>query len=222
MHPGQIEDLSDEGIVAVQSHAELARYIGQPQNRNTVIMPMPGVQNATHDVLPAIQLIASEGKATILVDALGLGDSVARTLELPNGPGMHELVAGDVNFEDAVRRAPDTSLQYISGNLGRSSSQSMRSARFAEMAAALDAAYDNVIYLAGPDESIAILVNADSFNPTLVLLTAPEVSVEESLWQADQIFGEKVDQPPLIVLADIAQKSRTGLPARFGRRLGIG
>ena len=89
-------------------------------------------------------------------------------------------------------------------------------------AAALDAAYDNVIYLAGPDESIAILVNADSFNPTLVLLTAPEVSVEESLWQADQIFGEKVDQPPLIVLADIAQKSRTGLPARFGRRLGIG
>lgn len=199
-------------ITTVQSPGQLARWLAQPQNRNVVFMPMSSLPGVAAHILPSLREIAQDGKATILVDALGTSDSVARIMGLAAGPGIHEIISGAARFEDVVQRDPQSPLQVISGSLGALNEDGFQTRRFNAIADALQEAYDHVVYLAGPDEGVAVLRHESRHEPVLVLLTEPGARTEDVLWQADHIFGDKVDQPSLTILADIAGKSGLRLP----------
>lgn len=214
-----VQDHGD-GVIAIQSSNELARCIAQPQNKVTVIMPMSGGPGAAASLLEPLRTIARKNKSTIFVDLLGHANSLSRALDIPNAPGIYEMVSGTAAFEDTVRRDPKSPLQVISGGLAAPGNPGIASPRFSAISAALEAAYDHVIYLAGPDESISILSDATRSNPALVLLTEPSTTMEDALWQADQIFGDKVDQPSLVVLANISRKPGMRMPFRIGQLTG--
>mgnify|MGYP000159195109 CR=1 FL=1 len=209
-------DGENSSISRVQTSRELARALSQPQNRNVVIMPMSSEHGAAERILPPLREIAKAGQATILVDILGSSDSIARAMGLPGGPGIHEIASGAARFEDVVQRDHKSQMQLISGTLGSWGDENLYSPRFRAFADALEQAYDHVFYLVGPNEGIAVLGHAFHHDPALVLLTEPGARAEDILWQADHIFGDKVDQPPLVILAELAGKSSFKLP--FGSR----
>jgi len=209
-----------EGIITIRTPRELARCIAQPDNRITVIMPMSAQPGMAANMLESIRVVANQNRSTVLVDALGQGSSVSRVLGLPDAPGIFEMISGMATFEESIRRDPKTSLQVISGNISGKTNQTAQARHYASVSDALMATYDHVVYLAGPDETIAILNSAQSLDPALVLVTEPSMSMEDTLWQADQIFGDRVEQPSLLVLADMARKPAMRLPFHIGRATG--
>lgn len=139
-------------------------------------------------------------------------------LGLPIGPGIYDIANGRAEFADTVRRDPKSDLQLISGDLGRELPGSLDDRSFGSIAHALESAYDHVVYFAGPDEALAVMQQRSIAEPALVLLSDPESGTEETLWQADNIFGDSVEQPPLIIVADLVPRSRLQLPFGIGQR----
>lgn len=208
----------DDGVLEVGSRNELVRTIAQSRHRTVVMMPMSQTQGVTKTVVDTVKAIASRNPSIVLVDALSQGNSVSQTLGLAEMPGLYDMISGVAAFEDAVRKVPGSPLQVISGSTGINAQGSEQSPRFNAISAALEATYNQVVYLAGPDESIALLNNPELVDPTLVLLAAPSSSMDDTLWQADQIFGDKVEQPSLVVIANIAGNTAMKLPFRLGGR----
>ena len=209
-----------ESVITVHSAKELARSIVQSRSKITVIMPMSAQPGVATEMLEPVRAIAKRNQSTIMVDALGQGSGVSLALELPESPGLFEMISGAAGFEESIRRDPKSPLQVISGNISGMTSQNTHARRFSSISNALEAAYDHVIYLAGPDETISILNSAQNLDPVLVLVTEPSMTMEDTLWRADQIFADKVDQPSLVVVANLKHKSAMRLPFQLGRTAG--
>jgi polysaccharide biosynthesis transport protein len=89
---------------------------------------------------------ANSGTATLLIDADMRRASLGRLLDVPNGPGLVDVLAGDTDLDEALITVQAGGFHFLSaGTPGRDPSRVLKSTRFSEMIARLRQTYDLVI-----------------------------------------------------------------------------
>jgi succinoglycan biosynthesis transport protein ExoP len=89
---------------------------------------------------------ANAGTSTLLVDADMRRASLGRLLDVPVGPGLGDVLAGEIDLDDATITVQAGGFHFLSaGTPGRDPSRVLKSHRFSELIARLRQTYDLVI-----------------------------------------------------------------------------
>jgi uncharacterized protein involved in exopolysaccharide biosynthesis/Mrp family chromosome partitioning ATPase len=177
-------------LSVINSPQEIVRHLTSGQKRLIVSAPLSGWADAVGQAIDTARELCASGESTVLVDAMVEGDHVAIAMDLPDAPGVHQLLSGLARFEDAIRRDPDTSLQVISGTTEPGRAYALNMQAVGPMLQALEAVYKNVIIFAAPAEATAIANMPTGTNSDLLLVTDPSGTKDEALWLADQIMSK--------------------------------
>ena len=89
---------------------------------------------------------ANAGTTTLLIDADMRRASLGRLLDVPAGPGLGDVLAGDAELDDVLITVQAGGFHFLSAGLpGRDPSRVLRSTRLAELIGRLRQTYDLVI-----------------------------------------------------------------------------
>jgi polysaccharide biosynthesis transport protein len=89
---------------------------------------------------------ANSGTSTLLIDADMRRASLGRLLDVPVGPGLGDVLAGDIDLDEALITMQAGGFHFLSaGTPGRDPSRVLKSARLSELIARLRQTYDLVI-----------------------------------------------------------------------------
>jgi succinoglycan biosynthesis transport protein ExoP len=89
---------------------------------------------------------ANSGTSTLLIDADMRRASLGRLLDVPVGPGLGDVLAGDLDLDEALITVQAGGFHFLSaGTPGRDPSRVLKSARLSELIARLRQTYDLVI-----------------------------------------------------------------------------
>ncbi len=89
---------------------------------------------------------ANAGTSTLLIDADMRRASLGRLLDVPVGPGLADVLAGDVELDSALVTVQAGGFHFLSaGTPGRDPSRVLKSARLADLIGQLRASYDLVL-----------------------------------------------------------------------------
>jgi capsular exopolysaccharide synthesis family protein len=89
---------------------------------------------------------ANSGTSTLLVDADMRRASLGRLLDVPVGPGLGDVLGGDIDLDEALITVQAGGFHFLSaGTPGRDPSRVLKSARLSELIARLRQTYDLVI-----------------------------------------------------------------------------
>jgi capsular exopolysaccharide synthesis family protein len=89
---------------------------------------------------------ANSGTSTLLIDADMRRASLGRLLDVPAGPGLVEVLAGEVDLEEALSTVQAGGFHFLSaGSSGRDPSRVLKSTRFSELLVRARQSYDLVI-----------------------------------------------------------------------------
>jgi capsular exopolysaccharide synthesis family protein len=89
---------------------------------------------------------ANSGTSTLLIDADMRRASLGRLLDVPAGPGLVEVLAGEVDLDEALSTVQAGGFHFLSaGSSGRDPSRVLKSARFSELLARARQSYDLII-----------------------------------------------------------------------------
>ena len=89
---------------------------------------------------------ANAGTSTLLIDADMRRASLGRLLDVPVGPGLADVLAGDVELDSALVTVQAGGFHFLSaGTPGRDPSRVLKSTRLAELIGQLRASYDLVL-----------------------------------------------------------------------------
>jgi capsular exopolysaccharide synthesis family protein len=89
---------------------------------------------------------ANSGTSTLLVDADMRRASLGRLLDVPVGPGLGDVLGGEIDLDDALITVQAGGFHFLSaGSPGRDPSRVLKSNRFSELIARLRTSYDLVI-----------------------------------------------------------------------------
>lgn len=187
-----------------------------------IAAPLSGWADSTGQAIDIARELSEPGKNTVLIDAMVEGDHVAIALDLPDAPGVHQMLSGDASFEDAVRRDPDSALHVISGTTepGRVFGLDMQG--LGPMLEALEAAYENIIIYAAPAEASALVSLPSQVEPALVMIVDPSGSRDEALWLADEILTRADNSAHVMLHAQSQTRPWTMPQIPFLRRAAAG
>jgi len=186
-HAVQVEHQS--GFSTRKSPGDFAHHMeAGGLTRMIIAAPLSGWTDSTGQAIDIARELSEPGKNTVLIDAMVEGDHVAIALDLPDAPGVHQMLSGDASFEDAVRRDPDSALHVISGTTEPGRVFELDTQGLGPMLEALEAAYDNIIIYAAPAEASALVSLPSQVEPALVMIVDPSGSRDEALWLADEIL----------------------------------
>jgi MinD-like ATPase involved in chromosome partitioning or flagellar assembly len=190
--------------------------------RMIVAAPMSGWTDSTGQAIDIARELSASGRSTVLIDAMVEGDHVAIALDLPDAPGVHQMLSGDASFEDAVRRDPDSALHVISGTTEPGRVFGLDTQGLGPVLEALEAAYDIIIIYAAPAEASALVSIPSQAEPALVMIVDPSGSTDEALWLADDILT-RADSPANVMLLAHSQTRPWAMPQMpFPRRAAAG
>jgi succinoglycan biosynthesis transport protein ExoP len=89
---------------------------------------------------------ANSGTSTLLIDADMRRASLGRLLDVPVGPGLGDVLGGDIDLDEALITVQAGGFHFLSaGTPGRDPSRVLKSARLSELIARLRQTYDLVI-----------------------------------------------------------------------------
>ena len=89
---------------------------------------------------------ANAGTSTLLIDADMRRASLGRLLDVPVGPGLGDVLGGDIDLDEALITVQAGGFHFLSaGTPGRDPSRVLKSARFSELIGRLRQTYDLVI-----------------------------------------------------------------------------
>jgi polysaccharide biosynthesis transport protein len=89
---------------------------------------------------------ANSGTSTLLIDADMRRASLGRLLDVPAGPGLVDVLAGESDLDDALITVQAGGFHFLSaGSPGRDPSRVLKSTRFSELIGRLRQTYDLVI-----------------------------------------------------------------------------
>lgn len=89
---------------------------------------------------------ANSGTSTLLVDADMRRASLGRLLDVPVGPGLGDVLGGEIDLDDALITMQAGGFHFLSaGSPGRDPSRVLKSNRFSELIARLRTTYDLII-----------------------------------------------------------------------------
>jgi uncharacterized protein involved in exopolysaccharide biosynthesis/Mrp family chromosome partitioning ATPase len=211
-----VEQQSDFSMM--KSPRDIARALAAGHARLIIAAPLSGWADAAGQAIDTARELAASGKSAVLVDATLEGDHVAIALDLPDAPGIHQMLSMEASFEDSVRRDPDTALHVISGTTEPGRVFGLDTQGLGPMLKALEAAYENVIIFAAPAEASAFVSIPSRMEPALVLIAGPSGSRDESLWLADQILAKADSSADVTILANSDDRTWTMPQLPFLRR----
>jgi MinD-like ATPase involved in chromosome partitioning or flagellar assembly len=134
------------------------------------------------------------------VDASPVGDDIAITMNIPDAPGLHNLLSRSASLEDAVRRDPNSSLHLISGGSETGQIQAIDSSNLAQLVEALETAYDKIVFYCGPAEAKSLITQPCQTEPWLVLVADMTSTQDNIMWLADAILAGLHAQPAVAIL----------------------
>jgi succinoglycan biosynthesis transport protein ExoP len=89
---------------------------------------------------------ANSGTSTLLIDADMRRASLGRLLDVPAGPGLVDVLAGEIDLEEALSTVQAGGFHFLSaGSPGRDPSRVLKSNRFSEILARARQSYDLII-----------------------------------------------------------------------------
>jgi succinoglycan biosynthesis transport protein ExoP len=89
---------------------------------------------------------ANSGTATLLIDADMRRASLGRLLDVPVGPGLVDVLGGEIDLDEALITVQAGGFHFLSaGSAGKDPSRVLKSTRFSELLARLRQTYDLVI-----------------------------------------------------------------------------
>jgi polysaccharide biosynthesis transport protein len=89
---------------------------------------------------------ANSGTATLLIDADMRRASLGRLLDVPTGPGLVDVLGGDIDLDEALITVQAGGFHFLSaGSAGKDPSRVLKSTRFSELITRLRQTYDLVI-----------------------------------------------------------------------------
>jgi uncharacterized protein involved in exopolysaccharide biosynthesis/Mrp family chromosome partitioning ATPase len=197
------------GITTLQSPSDLTRRLAADNARLIISAPQSGSADAAGLAIDAARDLAESGKNTILLDAMNEGDHVAIALDLPDAPGIHQMLGGEASFEDAVRRDPESTLHVLSGAAESGRVFDLDVDGLGPLLKALEAAYDHVVIYTAPEEASSIVSIPSRAEPALVLIAEISVSPDQSLWLADQIMSKVDGSASVAILTNGTNRSWT-------------
>lgn len=102
------------GVEAVRKLRTNLRYVrvDRPPKAIVVTSSMPG-EGKTTLAINLAQSIANAGAKTVLIDADLRRPRIHESLELDNAVGLTQILSGDVDFDSAKQKIPDSNLQII-------------------------------------------------------------------------------------------------------------
>ncbi len=116
--------------------------------------------NPAAEAIALVKLIAEAGRQVILVDWSPTGHGIAADMKLDRGIGLTELLLGDVNFEDVVKRVPDCRAHFIScGTSLDAAGVDIEPDQLNLVLDALDEAYEHIVVV-GAHEDARLLFEA--------------------------------------------------------------
>ncbi|GBE42744.1 MAG TPA: lipopolysaccharide biosynthesis protein [Rhizobiales bacterium] len=207
--PGQLEGAPDP--LAAQSPGEIARRLKASRAGRIIITPASERTEASAQVLEVSRALANAGGRGIVVDAMADSGHLARTMALPAAPGIHQLLSGDAQFEDVIRRDPDSALHVISGKAGPGSMNGLDAQKLNSMLHALEMTYDQIVVYADPGQARIISNIPSARHPALVVVAGDSVSDDHVIWTADGILSGSHADPDVMVLRQGA-KQRWQIP----------
>jgi capsular exopolysaccharide synthesis family protein len=115
--------------------------------RRVVLLTSTGPDEGKSTVLANLGVsLAQSGRRTLLVDTDLRRPALHRLLDLPNGPGLADVVAGDAELADAVRRTRVDDLEVLAcGTLPANPAELIESARLQQLISELRGSYDYVL-----------------------------------------------------------------------------
>ncbi|MFN0218274.1 MAG: GumC family protein [Hyphomicrobium sp.] len=145
-------DESPNRRAPVSSIAALARRIegnrtAEGGYRTMIVGDASGV-DAAEEAVELVKALAASGAQVILVDCGRSGQGIRRSVGTASGPGLMELLNGDVHFEDVIVRFPSSGAHFI-GRGGASLSPTLDPDQLNLILDALDDTYEHIV-VAGP------------------------------------------------------------------------
>jgi succinoglycan biosynthesis transport protein ExoP len=120
---------------------------GQPgEGRCVMITSATGGEGKTTLSAHLAARCANSGTTTLLVDADMRRASLGRLLDVPVGPGLGDVLGGEIDLDEALITVQAGGFHFLSaGTPGRDPSRVLKSNRFSELIARLRLTYDLVI-----------------------------------------------------------------------------
>ena len=128
--------------------------------------------DATAEAISIARALVARREQVVLVDLTRGPAAVSGPLGLPRAPGLSDLTAGRVSFEDVVRIDGDTSLQVIAAGNPKLAAKGDENGRFTRVFEALTQAYESVV-LHADREAVRKLTPALKFELPVVVAVLP-------------------------------------------------
>ncbi len=205
-------------IPTLQSPRDVAHHLAAGHDRLVISAPQSGLSDAAGRAIDTARELADSGRSTVLVDAMVEGDHLAIALDLPDSPGIHQMLSGEASFEDAVRRDPDSSLHVLSGTSEPGRVFGLDVQGLGPLLEALEAAYDHVVIFSAPGEASSIVSLPSRSEPALLLIAEPTGSNDQSLLLADQIMTKAEGSASMAILKHEDSRSWTMPQMPFVKR----
>lgn len=189
------------------SVSEITRRLEMEDPGRIIITPACERFEASAKAIEVARALAASGRRVVLVDALAETDHIAITMDLPDGPGISQLLYGKAQFEDVIRRDPGSSLHVISGPDDARRLPVLNARKMHSLLLALEAAYDRIILYAGPEQA-RMLTGIPARKPAAIVLVAGayDSSNDAARWIADDILDAAHTRPTIMLLGHASER----------------
>ncbi len=197
--------------VAAKSPCDIARRLNAAGAGRIIITPASQRTEASRQALAVARALANAGTRLVVIDAMAEADHIATIMDLPEAPGIHQLLSGKAQFEQVIRRDPVSTLHVISGNSESGGVPALDDKKLISMLQALEATYDQIIVYTDPGQA-RILSNIPSRNNMALVLVAEASSTSvDALWIADKILADSHADPAVMLLRS-SEEQRWRMP----------
>jgi len=159
-----------KSLDAVLNHILASGKGGAP--RALLVAAASAKVDATAEAISIARALVARREQVVLVDLTRGPAAVSGPLGLPRAPGLSDLTAGRVSFEDVVRIDGDTSLQVIAAGNPKLAAKGDENGRFTRVFEALTQAYESVV-LHADREAVRKLASALKFELPVVVAVLP-------------------------------------------------
>ncbi len=194
-----------------QSPREIARNLSATRVGRIIITPVSENTDSSNQALEVSRALANAGGRQIIVDAMAGSDLIARTMALPAAPGLRQLLSGNAQFEDVIRRDPNSALHVISGNAGAGSMTGPDAQKLNSILRALEVTYDRIVIFTDPGQARMFSNIPSARDQALVVVAEKASSNADAIWIADGILAGSDASPAVMVLRQ-GQKNSWQIP----------
>ncbi len=186
--------------IAANSPGDIARRLDVARAGIIIITPASDRTVASGQALEVARELANSGRKLIVIDILAEADHIAIDMDMPDAPGIYQLLSGEAQFGEVIRRDPGSPLHVISGNSESGRLPGLDANKLLSILRALEATYDQIVLYA--DSRHARMLTSVTSDKTMALILIAEASntSDETLSIVDGILAGSHANPMVMLL----------------------